>query len=39
MFTELRLVKKQKVAKRTIRKQVEVVLHNEKTAAVDLRIV
>jgi hypothetical protein len=39
LFTEARLVKKQRVKKHTIRKQIEVVLHNEKPTAAELRVV
>lgn len=39
VFTEWRLVKTQKINKHTERKQVEIVLHNEKSAPVTLRIV
>lgn len=39
LFTESRVVKTQKVSKHTLRKQVEIVLHNEKPAAVELRAV
>ena len=39
VWTEWRLVKSQKVAKHTQRKQVEIVLHNEKAAPVSLRLV
>jgi hypothetical protein len=39
LFTESRVVKKQRLNKRTVRKQVEVVLHNEKSVATDLRVV
>ncbi len=39
LFTEWRIVKKQRINKRTVRKQVELVLHNEKAAPVDLRVV
>ncbi|MCH8274011.1 MAG: DUF4139 domain-containing protein [Armatimonadetes bacterium] len=39
LFTEARVVKKQKISKRTMRKEIEVVLHNEKAEAVDLRVV
>lgn len=39
VFTEWRLVKTQKLNKHTIRKQVELILHNEKAALVDLRVV
>jgi hypothetical protein len=39
LFTESRIVKKQKPSKHTVRKQVEVVLHNEKPVSTDLRVV
>lgn len=39
VFTEWRLVKSQKLGKHTLRKQAELVLHNEKSAPVSLRIV
>jgi hypothetical protein len=39
LFTESRIVKKQRLNKRTVRKQVEVVLHNEKPNAAALRVV
>lgn len=39
LFTEWRLVKTHKLNKHTIRKQVELLLHNEKAADVDLRVV
>ncbi len=39
VFTEYRVVKSQKVAKRTVRKQIEVTLHNEKAGPVNLRVV
>ncbi len=39
VFTEWRLVKSRKVDKRTIQKQVELILHNEKATPVDLRLV
>lgn len=39
VFTEWRLVKSQKLNKHTERKQVELILHNEKAAPVTLRIV
>ncbi|HLV79828.1 MAG TPA: DUF4139 domain-containing protein [Chthonomonadaceae bacterium] len=39
VFTEWRLVKTQKVNKHTRRKQVELILHNEKAAPINLRVV
>jgi hypothetical protein len=39
LYTEGRLVKSQRLNRRTTRKQVELVLHNEKPAPVDLRVV
>ena len=39
LFTESRLVTKQRVNRKTVRKQAEVVLHNEKPATIDLRVV
>jgi hypothetical protein len=39
LFTEARLVKRQRLNKRTVRDQVEVVLHNEKPIATPLRVV
>jgi len=39
VFTEWRLVKTRKLNKHTMRKQVELILHNEKAAPVDLRVV
>jgi hypothetical protein len=39
VFTETRIVRRQRIDRHMIRKQVEVVLHNEKAAPVDLRIV
>lgn len=39
VFTETRVVSVKKIDKRTIRKEIEVVLHNEKAAPVDLRLV
>jgi hypothetical protein len=39
VFTEGRVIKTQRVNKRTVRKQVELTLHNEKPSAVDLRVV
>jgi hypothetical protein len=39
LFTEARVVKKQKLSKHTVRKQIEVVLHNEKQVATNLRVV
>src|SRR5712692_3953336 len=39
LFTESRIVKKQKLSKHTMRKQVEVILHNEKPIEADLRVV
>ena len=39
LFTESRLVKKQRLNKRTVRKQVEIVLHNEKPTPAALRVV
>jgi hypothetical protein len=39
LFTEERMVKKQRLNKRTVRKQIEVVLHNEKPVAAELRVV
>jgi hypothetical protein len=39
LFTEARTLKSQRIAKHTIRKTVEITLHNEKPADVDIRIV
>ena len=39
LFTEARIVKKQRLNKYTVRKQVEVVLHNEKPIPTNLRVV
>jgi hypothetical protein len=39
LFTESRIVRKQRVKKRTVRKEVEVVVRNEKPAAAEVRLV
>jgi hypothetical protein len=39
LFTEGRVMKVTKIRRRTIRKEVEVLLHNEKTSPIDLRVV
>lgn len=39
VFTEWRIVKTQRINKRIVRKQAELILHNEKPAAIDLRVV
>ena len=39
VFTEGRIIKKQRVGKHTLRKQIELALHNEKQKDIDLRIV
>jgi hypothetical protein len=39
VFTEGRIVKSQRIDKRTTRREVELLLHNEKPSAIDLRVV
>lgn len=38
LYTESRIVKQQRINKNTVRKQVEVILHNEKAMPTDLRV-